>query len=681
MSSGDDKTTVGEGLDVEAIRNLFLEDHPNDTVDKTPVIWMVRGFTLLSFCGTFIGLRLIVRAGDAIEGFWSSLITDAILAILVALATFCMVYFLRLFVASPFRRAFVLIGYIPLLLFSVMFGFAFYWQRIEAPNQSTSQAQSRLQNYIDTVQIASRNLGLTNESMRQLSTRFEELASEERQSGGTCGDNSPAGPGPRMRHRDRRAAEIDAEIDRVESVTEQVDGKLSALQAFMPELSRLSSDQRDGASGAGTASDAEPESSAELRERIFNQASSLARDVNLEINAIASNPIINSVAETFDMWAMEYSQEGLTRTDDPRGTPYICFSPTAASNLSTAAEALKDLPTVQVPNLPTYGGSAGTREAISRFIGSVNGFARGEGRVTDADRRERYNSEATTSTLNSGDEGTARSDASRGIGSGAQGEIVSNDVDALSDEPPARLNQRDIFPLLIALLVDFLLFISTVIERKARSRMEKARGHIRMAVAETINPLQVPLLRANMKEEEAWRILRPYRFSIGFDDYYVALPALNDEMTLQIRDTLKAWLRLGLAVKEPMEIEEVKRRLIENDNTYLIEEIEKVETRLNGKDFEPLVVSLTREADSMALLGTLFRGVVPGPRDSEAQHEQARGPSNLRGSFRNLFRATGAAAEHRINRFADKVQGQDYSQTQTQEDFRNNETPESEGPA
>lgn len=656
-----DTTFPTEVTDTQAIRDLFLEDHPNDNISTTSATWLVRVLTAVSFAGSFIGVRLYVKSGDIIGGFWGGILTDIILVVVVLALTVGMVHFLRLFVSAPLKRCLSLLVYIPLLLFSVMFGFTFYWQRVEAPKQSANLASENLQNYIQEIEITTANLFTTQESLDLLSRQFSDLAEKERQVGGTCGTESPPGNGPRQRHRDRRAGEIADQIKQIEVVTRNISPRLGELREYMPKLRQLLNDREDGLTSSTRSK--KNESNVQRRERIFNEARQIALAVNREINSIASSPIISTSSLTFGQWADEYYAVGLVRNDDPRGTPYICSSPTAGLALRTASTALNDLPTLSVPRTPTFGGSAGTREAMKRFLGSLSVGFKQDVEKTDADKRQRYDSNANTSNLDGKDESKVRSDAARSI---QNGETSASDYITTKK---SRLVQDDYLPLFFAALVDFLLFGSAIAERGTRSRTQKARGRIREAVRETINPLHVPLLRAKMKEEEAWKILRPYRFSIGFDDFFVALPALNDDDAIQIRDTLKAWMRLGMARRFPMKLDELKKRLVENDNIFMLQNIKLVEDRTGEDSFEPLVVQLTSEADTLALLSTIFKGIAPGPRESEPLLPAEEKPTGLK-SFKNVFRASSSLFERKLNSLADRLDGKDYTKTKTQEDFR-----------
>ena len=92
-----------------------------------------------SFYGTWVGLDGIISLGDNEQGAGQTIVF-----VFVMLLTLAMVYMLELFLKffGSYKCLLPLLAYIPLLIFSISFGFAFYWQRLNANDEAINTSTS-----------------------------------------------------------------------------------------------------------------------------------------------------------------------------------------------------------------------------------------------------------------------------------------------------------------------------------------------------------------------------------------------------------------------------------------------------------------------------------------------------------------------------------------------------------
>ncbi|MEL6979300.1 MAG: hypothetical protein AAGM38_11555 [Pseudomonadota bacterium] len=478
----------------------------------------VLAFSLLSFAGTYIGLRDIIATGDLRYGVFG----DALVFVLVALATGAMVYFLRRATVNLASIGGVasLVAYLGLLFFSVTFGFAFYWGRLEASGQAIEGAQTEIEAFSDEIQISALTLQATADSLTRLSDDFRQLAVRERLQGGTCGDGSAAGPGPRMRHRERRAEEIAARVTEIQPRFAAVQGPVAILEAELVKIEALRAPE--------TRPSGDPSAA---REAQFQETRRAARAAAVEINALAADPALIALGEEFKLWGAEYQDPRLVRQDDPLGAPYRCTEIGAGRQLETAGERLTGLPRVAAPDLPDYVGAEATREAVFRMLDTAGGAA-GAAAAGPALLWTAFagsDGSGPSGPEGSGPEGSGpdgsgpdgsgpRSDGPRGPSADAVGA-------AAPDASQRGLTAQDRFPLAVALIIDALLFAFVLIERPGGRYFDRMRRRVTEAAREEFNPMRMVALRQALDEDPDWELLNRYRFDVD-ERTFIALPTL-----------------------------------------------------------------------------------------------------------------------------------------------------------
>lgn len=536
-----------EADEVRELREAYAEmaAPQKDFWARFPLVFQA-AFGLLSFLGTYIGLNDIISTGDLNAGS----VGDMMVFGLVALATAAMIYFLRRAIADPWTMVGFgsILAYLILVFFSVTFGFAFYWGRLEARQQAISGATARLEDFSDKINITAVGLRRTVDELTTLEGEFRRLAQVEETVGGTCGDGSAGGFGPRTRHRQRRADEIASRVTQLKPRFESVAPSVAALETKMAEIQALGRRPADEVTG-------------EVRQALFRDARQTARTAAVEINSLAQDPLLADAAAVFHRWGQEYKTPNMVRGDDPAGAPYVCYQVAAGDALSGAGDRLSSLPTVDVPDLPDYAGPAATREAVFRMLRTVSGGASdlwaglpliGGGGET------RFDQASTEAAYRAGVDAALTSDR----GGAAQDNPLLHDTGLLP---------QDRFPLLVAIIVDALLFVFVLIDRAPSQYFGRFQRKIRNAIAEKLDPLEMVALRRSLNDDPNWGLLRRYRFTIN-DRIYIAQPldlkrqtdpesvAAAAEVEM-LQDLLLLWRRNGLVRRQDLTSEEIRAEL------------------------------------------------------------------------------------------------------------------------
>lgn len=497
----------------------------------------VLAFSTLSFAGTYIGLRDIIATGDA-RGGW---VGEALVFALVALATGAMVYFLRQatlkFWSLGGIAAFA--AYLLLLFFSVTFGFAFYWGRLEASNQAIAGARGKIESLSDQIQTSAFALKSTADGLTALSVEFRQLAEKERTVGGTCGDGSAGGYGPRTRHRERRAQEIEGLVTQIQPRFAAVQGPVAAMEAELGKIDQLRTPE---VAPIGV----DP---AAARVAQFKETRQAARLAAVEINALANDPGLRALGGQFKEWGREYMDPTLVRGDDPQGAAYQCIQPTAGQLLLTAGAQLENLPMVAAPDLPAYAGPGATREAVFRMLNSVGGlFSGGVGLA--------FGPAPSPAPI---DDGAAGLEPEAAALRGAP-------EAALVAAPAEGLREEDRFPLAVAIIIDMLLFAFVLIERPGRKyfdRMKRVAEESQVA----FKPLRMVALREGLEQDKDWRTLNDFRFDVEDRTFIVAPRGAAPEgerfRAMMIRDVARVFERNGMLRLSRMKPDEVKALLEE----------------------------------------------------------------------------------------------------------------------
>ena len=254
-------------------------------------------------------------------------------------------------------------------------------------------------------------------------------------------------PGPRQRHRQRRADELATSVAQIRPGLDWVGPILAELAVrtrAVRELGGLNAQEARG----------------ELRRSVFADARQQARTVAQNINALQQDEVIPAVAGAFVTWGREYQDPALERTDDPLGLSYKCYRPDSGASLLAAGNRLTNLLAVTAPNLPDYADAAATTEAVDRMLSSARRllpFSIDSSGFSTMDDIASADVSAQTEAL--AREALARIALEQGDADAT--DISPAGVTALAQG----LTPDDMLPLFTAIIVDALLFLFTILDR------------------------------------------------------------------------------------------------------------------------------------------------------------------------------------------------------------------------
>lgn len=477
--------------------------------------WALPAFFLvvLSFIGTYTGLKNVLAAGDNNTGT-----AGVILVMLfVVVMTLVMVAALSSSLSNQHsigKRIAFFATYVSTMLFSVAFGFAFWWNMLEARGQSIDDAIAELSSFENSAALANAKLENAISSLSFLSSDFAERAKVEadEQGGNQCGEKSPGGPGPRARHLDRTSNQITSFVTRTSPRIDALAKKSDAVRLRISELNRIGDVDSNN-------------TSPEAREELFRVASMEAREVATAITAFAESAEIRNNIALFGNWANEYSQPNLIRTEPGSLSKFVCYNAGAANSLLATSSELSSLPKLEAPRLINFAGPKATKEALDRFTYSLSS------KIPILNRDKRPNRDAET-------ERAYREGIGDGMRSNQQTNVKSVGKGLRSDDYKA---------LIAALFVDGLLFLSTFWSRPTE-RFSAYKELLYEVKTLDENPLDIVLSAADLANDARWKFLQPYLFVYLRDDY-IAMPSdRTTEEVRQLYQIITAW-KVGKLVR------------------------------------------------------------------------------------------------------------------------------------
>ena len=202
--------------------------------------------SLVSFYTSFDGLRLFAL----VDSKKDSTIGILIIGVLVLSIQLFLVYSLHR-VAKTKRfsvKARWIFPYIMMMLVSVFFSYGFYYKLVRADGYAKDKftvqllaARKNTQQYLNAFELI-QNGG---DKLKEYSLS---RSNEERQFGGTCGDGSPPGKGPRQKFRLEEAEKFKYIAENISPLTEKVKSEITELQqaidSYSPTIKDLDAFQR-----------------------------------------------------------------------------------------------------------------------------------------------------------------------------------------------------------------------------------------------------------------------------------------------------------------------------------------------------------------------------------------------------------------------------------------------------
>ncbi|RJG52493.1 hypothetical protein D0Z70_20000 [Sphingobium terrigena] len=223
---------------------------------------------------------------------------------------------------------------------SVSFSFAFWWELLQAEEQTKSRTREDFELIQRAVTNADQRITSAKRSAMLTSAYFSDLSQKEEREGGSCSNPSGSSYGPITRMRAEEAQEAKGISERIDAfaqaANEQIAPALSAAKAAQA-AGRYQDAQAllaQAASGADTSSDQLRGLVPEVRQRA------------IPFTAVGSEP-------------------GDSRAP---GTEVLCLHAGSAQQYRRLADILQSLPRVGMPRQDVFTGARATTEAISRLL-------------------------------------------------------------------------------------------------------------------------------------------------------------------------------------------------------------------------------------------------------------------------------------------------------------------------
>lgn len=520
---------------LERVQNMFAGAE-SLSARMTPIPLLL--FLGLSWFSTTAGLGGIIKASRGDVGLmWIPI------GIFVFAATYMMQHFLeQLFQpVSLFRRSTAFIAYAMLMGFSVSFGFGFYWNLLEARRQTFEVAREAVGAATTNIQLARTSLERMESSVAALRDRSAELSEREASEGGTCGDRSPPGEGPRHDFRNAEAQVYERDYRVITEEQARISNQIEALATDLNQVEEL-------ASAGGLTDD-------DIRAR----ASELFQ-INLRVNqftesfnAFQSGSDLTSIRNRYDERADQYGQLNYV-FEDSLSRRFRCHDPGMAAELNAvtdALDAIRPLPPVDIRSME---GAAATMEAFDRLWTSVLQLARsgfgagGQEGVTpesEAERRARARQD-----LN---------DARRDI---EEAPATGGDVVARANDFGGGLRERDLLALATAAIVDMMILIFNMYHHRTMVFQGLGRRVNELEHKKMTLPAVMERLRG-LVEDPNFLILQRYQFT-HMQERYLVVPvrpaSQNEKMIMGLANLLMAH---GVAKESAFGKTFVKRRALE----------------------------------------------------------------------------------------------------------------------
>jgi len=211
-----------------------------------PIILIIL-LSLVSFYTSFDGLKHFAFANFDQK----SKVGIVIIAVLVISIQLFLVYSLHRVAKTRqfFTKARWIVPYLIMMLVSVFFSYGFYYKLFRADSYATdmftiqlSSARANTQQYLEAFEAIQKGGD-------QLKAYSLARSNEEKQFGGTCGDHSPPGKGPRQLFRLQEAEKFSYIAENIKPLTQKVKTEIEELQKtidrYSPKIKDLAEFQRD----------------------------------------------------------------------------------------------------------------------------------------------------------------------------------------------------------------------------------------------------------------------------------------------------------------------------------------------------------------------------------------------------------------------------------------------------
>lgn len=200
-------------------------------------VFIIIALSVISFYTSFDGLSNYVSTGEA--GLTrGEVIFLAIIVVVIQLLLIVALNNLSRGVSWGGKLMWIAL-YMIAMSVSVFFSYSFYYKLMQADNFAQLNFDAQLSNAVLKANIYHDSFADIQLSSKRLTLYSKETAQLERRQGGTCGDNSPAGKGPRRDLREEEAGLFSQMGEDITLLSSKVDQDLATLnlikQSYSPE--------------------------------------------------------------------------------------------------------------------------------------------------------------------------------------------------------------------------------------------------------------------------------------------------------------------------------------------------------------------------------------------------------------------------------------------------------------
>ena len=237
-----------------------------------------------------------------------------------------------------------------ILFLSVGLAYTAWWENFAARSTSDDEVEASITTVEAALGTTKAQMANTQSALQTLATSSQTISDIERDVGGTCGDRSAAREGPRARlragHTNLFASVAASTGVRVATLNEGILSTEAAAKAIR---------------SAGTGDDKARSAAIATFRKALN-------DVMQKINAIQTDPILKSEAETLSSISKAYS------TGTPHSSGVICVDQGIAASLTGVVNSLQGLKPLPSVTFNDYSGNKASFEAFRRFSATMFGW-------------------------------------------------------------------------------------------------------------------------------------------------------------------------------------------------------------------------------------------------------------------------------------------------------------------
>jgi len=492
-------------------------------------------FLLLSWFATSEGLLAIIKEQSGLEAYEDIKIT---IRFYVFVLTVAMAHLVRGWLSpgsSILKILMAFIGWLMLAIFSVSFSFAFFWTILESSTQLTNQVESK-------IQIAEQSALKIQQSLSEVESLVASMANDSAYKalkekglrkddngqvnkvanwgGDTCGAFTEIKAGPRSRLRERVEASLRLNQAHLSSKATEIKSDIQLLNQLLESTRSIQNQNLNQI-------DTESEWGKQITKLNQVLASLITR-----YSVLTNGAQIRQMKTSFKSYGQKFSNFDKNFKDSNRS--FSCYDPDLANQFNSSLDSLESLPVIDPLVIDNFFGAKATKEALSRFYDFIF-------RKIDSLASEK---EVVNLNPNSKeDQAMVRTGVNNAITKTNQSQ--SNIVSTSESN-----NNRDLIPLLIAIGIDFILFVMMFTDPRS-SRLNVFED--KMKGSSKDNPLgNLDLYERAMKDSPGFVRFSKYLVHL-YGEEYIAIPknrgghnrAMYGFMTM-LRDTGVAGQELAM---------------------------------------------------------------------------------------------------------------------------------------